>query len=108
MAERLLDQAELAALPQTLPSWSLQGNQHDGSARLERTYSFANFVKAFGFMAAAALEAERLNHHPTWTNTYGAVAVELCTHDSGGVTALDVELAERMDAIAAGFAPPAA
>lgn len=107
MAAQLLSPAQVAALDDTLADWTFAGSQLDGTARLERTYGFANFVGAFGFMAAAALVAEKLNHHPTWTNTYGTVTVELSTHDSGGVTQLDVDLAARMDEIAATHAQPA-
>ena len=69
---------------------------------LTHTFQFADFVTAFGFMASAALVAERMNHHPEWFNVYGKVEVKLSTHDAGGITALDVELARAMSAIAAG------
>jgi 4a-hydroxytetrahydrobiopterin dehydratase len=69
---------------------------------LTRTFQFADFVTAFGFMASAALVAERMNHHPEWFNVYSKVEVKLSTHDAGGITALDVELAREMSSIAAG------
>jgi 4a-hydroxytetrahydrobiopterin dehydratase len=68
--------------------------------KLQRTFQFRDFVTAFGFMASAALVAERLNHHPEWFNVYRTVRVELATHDAGGITALDFELARAMNAIA--------
>ncbi|TCO73500.1 4a-hydroxytetrahydrobiopterin dehydratase [Rhodovulum euryhalinum] len=72
----------------------------EGRDAIARTYNFANFVEAFGFMARAALWAEKLNHHPEWFNVYKTVEVTLSTHDAGGLTILDVELARRMDALA--------
>ncbi len=65
--------------------------------RLHRTYKFPSFVKAFAFMTAGAIEAEKLNHHPEWSNVYSTVKVDLSTHDAGGITELDFELAERLD-----------
>ena len=67
---------------------------------IAKTFVFANFVEAFGFMAQAALWAEKLDHHPEWSNVYKTVEVLLTTHDPGGLTGLDVELATRMDALA--------
>ncbi len=74
--------------------WALDGG------KLCREYRFADFVSAFGFMSSAALVAEAMNHHPDWTNVYGRVRVELVTHDAGGLTELDLELARRMDELA--------
>ena len=68
---------------------------------LERTFQFKDFVTAFGFMAQSALVAERMNHHPEWENVYRTVRVKLSTHDAGGITKLDFELARAMSAIAA-------
>lgn len=68
--------------------------------KLHREYKFADFTHAFGFMAAAATRIEAMNHHPEWSNVYGAVAVELWTHDAGGVTELDLELAAALESIA--------
>lgn len=78
-----------------LPGWSLAGG------KLHREYRFADFVTAWSFMTAVALVAERMNHHPEWFNVYGTVRVDLVTHDAGGISALDVELARVMDAHAA-------
>jgi 4a-hydroxytetrahydrobiopterin dehydratase len=77
-----------------LDDWSLV----DG--KLHREYRFPDFVSAFGFMTRAALVAESMNHHPEWSNVYGRVVVDLLTHDAGGITPLDLELARRMDALA--------
>lgn len=82
---------------------ALHGFRREGD-RLVRRFEFANFVEAFGFMASVALVAEKLDHHPEWKNVYGKVDVELTTHDAGGITARDFELAERMNALAKGRA----
>jgi len=64
---------------------------------IRKTYRFQNFVEAFGFMTRAAIWAEKLNHHPEWSNVYGTVEVTLITHDVDGLSGLDVTLARRMD-----------
>ncbi len=64
---------------------------------IEKTFHFRNFVEAFGFMAKVALIAEKLDHHPEWSNVYGRVVIVLTTHDCGGVTALDVTLAQKIE-----------
>jgi 4a-hydroxytetrahydrobiopterin dehydratase len=71
----------------------------DGKA-LEKTFKFTNFVEAFGFMTRAAIHAEKLNHHPEWFNVYNRVEVKLTTHDTGGLSDLDVKLAGAMDKLA--------
>ena len=71
-----------------------------GDDRLLRTFEFADFGDAMKFMAKVEPAAERLNHHPEWRNVYNKVWVELTTHDSGGVTALDLELGEAMNTAA--------
>ena len=86
--------AEIHAALETLPAWSVQ------DAKLHREYRFADFVHAFAFMTAAALEIEKLNHHPEWFNVWNRVAVALTTHDAGGITAKDVELARILDRLA--------
>jgi len=68
---------------------------------IEKRFRFANFNAAFGFMARVAMFAEKLNHHPEWTNVYNRVDVMLTTHDAGGVTELDVRMAQFMDETAA-------
>ena len=95
MAKRpRLSEAELARAIAELPGWSL------AAGKLHREYRFADFNTAFGFMTRVALEAERMDHHPDWSNVWNRVVVDLTTHDSGGITASDVELAKKMDEIA--------
>ena len=96
MRERLSTAARKAALLE-LPGWvELEGRQAIG-----RTFTFKDFNEAFGFMARVALIAEKHDHHPEWRNVYRTVEVVLTTHDAGGVTPLDIELAKAMNAIAA-------
>jgi len=96
MRERLSTAARKAAL-QELPGWAdLEGREAIG-----RTFMFKDFNEAFGFMARVALIAEKRDHHPEWRNVYRTVEVVLTTHDAGGVTSLDIELAKAMNAIAA-------
>jgi 4a-hydroxytetrahydrobiopterin dehydratase len=84
-----------------LPLW------HAATAKeaISRSFVFKDFSQAFGFMTQAALAAERMDHHPEWFNVYNKVEVTLTTHDAGGVTALDLEMARLMDALAAGPSP---
>jgi len=72
----------------------------EGRDAVTKTYTFANFVEAWGFMSRSALRAEKLNHHPEWSNVYKTVEVTLTTHDVGGLSALDAKLAAKMDALA--------
>lgn len=89
---RLSEQELHDALP-GLPDWRVQ----DG--KLHREFRFPSFVEAFGFMSRVALLAEKLDHHPDWSNAYRRVTIELTTHDLGGLSTLDVELARRIDAL---------
>ncbi|MDZ4698124.1 MAG: 4a-hydroxytetrahydrobiopterin dehydratase [Rhodothermales bacterium] len=77
----------------TLAHWSVV----DG--KLHREFQFADFNAAFGFMTRAALVAEQMNHHPEWFNVYNKVRVDLTTHDAGGISHLDFELAAKMDGL---------
>ena len=72
----------------------------DGKPAITRTFKFADFSTAFGFMSAMATQAEKADHHPEWFNVYNTVEVTLTTHDAGGVTDKDVALAKKMDALA--------
>lgn len=72
----------------------------DGRDAIQKTFVFGNFVEAFGFMTKAALWAEKLNHHPEWSNVYKTVEVTLTTHDTNGLSALDAKLGAKMDALA--------
>ena len=69
------------------------------TGKLHREYKFADFIHAFGFMASAALVAEAMGHHPEWSNVYNRVTIDLTTHDAGGISAKDFELAEKLDAL---------
>ncbi len=92
MAEKLAKD-QLESKLKDLDGWSLA----DG--KLKREFKFKNFVQAFGFMTSAAIEAEKMNHHPEWSNVYNKVTVELVTHDAKGITDLDFRLAEKMNAL---------
>ena len=92
MVERLTGNARKAALAK-LDGWS----EVPGRDAITRTFIFADFNAAFGFMTRAALVAEKLDHHPEWFNVFDKVAVTLATHDAGGVTERDVALAEVMN-----------
>jgi 4a-hydroxytetrahydrobiopterin dehydratase len=98
MARAKLDPGTISERLGTLSGWALE----DGGAAILRRYEFRNFSEAFGFMSRVALAAEKLDHHPEWRNVYRTVEVRLTTHDAGGLTALDFDLAARMDRIAAG------
>lgn len=75
--------------------WKTENN------KLIKKFVFKDFTEAFGFMTKVALVAEKMNHHPTWTNTWNTVSFELCTHDAGNtVTEKDLKLAEAIDALA--------
>jgi 4a-hydroxytetrahydrobiopterin dehydratase len=93
-AARLSD-AELEIARTRLNGWQVE------NGKLHKEFRFPDFVHAFGFMSAAALRIERMNHHPEWFNVYGTIRVDLTTHDSGGITAKDVELAQILDELAA-------
>jgi 4a-hydroxytetrahydrobiopterin dehydratase len=89
-----LSSDELSRAIAELPGWSLAGG------KLHREFKFPNFVRAFAFMSAVALVAEKRDHHPEWSNVYGRVVVDLTTHDAGGVTQSDVDLARTMNELA--------
>ena len=90
-----LNDSEIAVALSKLPGWE----NRDG--KLHREYKFADFVAAFGFMTGAALIAQGMDHHPEWFNVWNTVRIDLATHDSGGITALDVKLAHSMEELAA-------
>lgn len=69
------------------------------AGKLSKTFVFADFLEAFGFMSKVALYAEKVNHHPEWSNVYKTVNVELITHEVGGITEKDFDLAEKMEAL---------
>jgi 4a-hydroxytetrahydrobiopterin dehydratase len=96
LQRRKLDAAERAAILPRLAGWRLLG----GRDAISKSFAFNDFNEAFGFMTRAALVAESMDHHPEWTNIYRTVDVTLSTHDAGGLTPLDIALAEAMDRIA--------
>ena len=95
MAKLSID--ELRAALKRLPDWSLA----PGREAITRSFRFADFDAAFAFMTRAALMAAKMDHHPEWFNVYNKVDVTLATHDAGGVTDRDIELAAAMDGYAA-------
>lgn len=92
---KALSPSEIESRLAELPGWSL------ANGKLHRDFKFPDFARAFAFMTEAAFHAEKLDHHPEWSNVYAKVAVDLVTHDAKGITDLDFELARRMNAIAA-------
>jgi 4a-hydroxytetrahydrobiopterin dehydratase len=88
-----MKKTEVAALLKGLPGWSIKGG------KLHREYKFADFPHAFGMMATAAPAIEKMNHHPEWTNVYNRVTVDLTTHDAGGITQKDFDLAALLEGI---------
>jgi 4a-hydroxytetrahydrobiopterin dehydratase len=95
MADKLSGDARKRALGR-LHGWS----EVKGRDAITRKFTFEDFNEAFGFMTRAALVAEKMDHHPEWSNVYKNVEVTLSTHDAGGLTELDVALAEAMDKLA--------
>ena len=93
MSRQKLSSNEVGALLQGLEGWVLA---EDGLA-VSKTFKFAGFAQAFGFMAECAVRAEKIDHHPEWSNVYRTVEVKLTTHDAKGLTALDFDLAAFMD-----------
>ena len=91
-----LNDAEVTALLAELPSWTLRG---DGLA-IERSFKFADFNAAFGFMTRVALYADKHDHHPEWSNVYNKVEITLTTHDAGGLSARDAAMARAIAGMA--------
>ena len=94
MPARLTD-AERAALPATLPLWQLA----EAGDAIRRSFKFADFSAAWGFMARVALLAQSHDHHPDWSNVYNRVEIVLTTHDCGGLSGRDLALARAIDAL---------
>jgi 4a-hydroxytetrahydrobiopterin dehydratase len=85
---------EIAAGLGTIPGWVV------ANGKLHREYRFPDFVHAFGFMATCATAIEAMNHHPEWSNVWNRVTIDLSTHDAGGITRKDFELAQLLERIA--------
>ncbi|MGI0487458.1 4a-hydroxytetrahydrobiopterin dehydratase [Pantanalinema rosaneae CENA516] len=94
MSAPILTADQLSAALSQLPGWSIK----DG--KLHRQFQFGSFVEAFGFMSSVALVAEAMGHHPEWFNVYNRVTIDLTTHDSGGITAKDIDLATKANELA--------
>ncbi len=94
MTPRKLDDVAIAKHLADMPDW-----KRDGDA-IKRKLTFDDFVTAFGFMASVALVAEKMNHHPEWSNVYNRVSIALSTHDAGGISESDFELARAIDQLA--------
>lgn len=91
-----LSATQLNDLLESLEGWE----KVDGRDAIRKTFVFADFVEAFGWMSKVALTAEKMDHHPEWYNVYKTVEVTLTTHDADGVTSKDSELAKAMDRMA--------
>ena len=96
MRREKLNQAEAAAALAKLPGWAIVGG------KLHREFVCKDFVDAFGKMASVALEAEKLDHHPEWSNVWNKVTVDLVTHSAGGLTEFDFALAQKISNIFGG------
>jgi 4a-hydroxytetrahydrobiopterin dehydratase len=89
-----LNESEVRTRAAALPQWSVQGG------KLHREFKFKDFVHAFGFMSSVAILAEKRNHHPDWSNGYDRVTIDLTSHDVGGLSQRDFDLAAAIDALA--------
>jgi 4a-hydroxytetrahydrobiopterin dehydratase len=97
----MTDKPDAAVHGAALARLTAAGWTHDADRdALSKTFRFADFGTAFGWMTRVALAAEKADHHPEWKNVYNRVEVTLTTHDAGGLTALDLDLASRMDELA--------
>lgn len=94
MTEKLTDRSTLQ--PLLANDWELDEDRDAISKR----FAFEDFVEAFGWMTSVAIAAEKMNHHPEWFNVYRTVKVTLTTHDCDGLSALDIQLAQKMDQLA--------
>ena len=88
-----LSQADIYEKLKSLPGWSVVNE------KLHKEFQFDSFNQAFGFMTRAAMEIEKMNHHPEWFNVYNKITVELTTHDAGGITNNDVSLARTLNSL---------
>lgn len=96
MRPQRLSESDIASAMSTVPDWTREGDS------ITKTFAFPDFVRAFAWMTAVAIQAEAANHHPDWRNVYQRIEVTLSTHDVGGLTELDFALAKEMDALAQG------
>ena len=91
MKYKKLSGNELDEIVRNMKGWELKDE------KLQKSFKFTNFVEAFGFMTRIALEAEKMNNHPEWSNVYNNVTIKLSTHDAGGITDYDIKLAKIID-----------
>ena len=91
MEIKKLSSEEVKQSLESIKGWDLDGNH------IRQKFKFNDFVDAFGFMTKVAVVAEKMNHHPEWSNVYNNVEIGLTTHDHGGLTQLDIELAKKID-----------
>ena len=89
-----LSDSEIQSAVKDLQGWTVV------NSKLHREYKFPDFVHAFGFMATAAIAIEAMNHHPEWFNVWNRVTIDLSTHDAGGITSKDVDLARKLEQLA--------
>jgi 4a-hydroxytetrahydrobiopterin dehydratase len=89
-----LSQVEINEELKSIPGWSVVNE------KLHKEFEFDSFNQAFGFMTRAAMEIEKMNHHPEWFNVYNKITIDLMTHDAGGITTNDVNLAKILDSLA--------
>ncbi|QLH07519.1 4a-hydroxytetrahydrobiopterin dehydratase [Nitrosopumilus ureiphilus] len=89
-----LSKADIDEELKNLPGWSVENE------KLHKEFQFESFNQAFGFMTRAAMEIEKMNHHPEWFNVYNRITIELTTHDAGGITKNDVNLAKILNSLA--------
>ena len=94
MKPALATEEEIDAFADQYNHWTIE------SGKLHREYIFKDFIEAFGFMSKAAILAEKANHHPEWSNVYKKVIIDLTTHEAGGITERDFELARKFDIVA--------
>jgi 4a-hydroxytetrahydrobiopterin dehydratase len=91
---KALSETELRSQLALLKGWST------AQGKLHREYKFRDFIEAWGFMTQAALVIQAMDHHPEWSNVYSTVVIDLVTHDAGGITSMDMELAGRLEELA--------
>lgn len=94
MAVKKLTDSEIKEQLTGLSGWTIE------NGKLHKQFQFSSFIEAFGFMTRVALVAESMNHHPEWFNVYNRVTIDLMTHDAGGISALDFQLAKQANALA--------
>ena len=87
----IIDKNQLIIFQAKNPSWTVYNKT------IKKEFKFTNFIEAFGFMSKVALLSEKMDHHPDWHNTYNKVIIKLTTHDKGGITNNDIQLAESID-----------